>query len=205
MTLGEIKAEAMRLMHVDMDVDGESVAQLEGDEDYAVLYSGIVGALNRAFADLEARRILPLRLAVLNSPTVVGRRAHFSLEAVKDLFAPLRLSVESERYFDDDHPYLYRAGSVTVEDYDKDAVYSLYYYPSVTRVSHVTPNGTEVDLPDALAAALPYYVKADVYRIDEPGEANDARNWYEAAVAQYAAGLSCGVQGSVVNAFEGVL
>ncbi|MBO7342086.1 MAG: hypothetical protein J6U87_05350, partial [Clostridia bacterium] len=169
MTLGEIKAEAMRLMHVDMDIDGESVAELSGNENYGGLYSGIVGALNRAFADLEARRILPLRLAVLNSPTVVGRRAHFSLEAVKDLFAPLRLSVECSRYydkdshtylyrtgeydknvtyellyFDDDHPYLYRAGSVTVEDYDKDAVYSLYYFPSVTRVSHVTPNGTEV-------------------------------------------------------------
>ena len=204
MTLGEIKAEAMRLMHIDRDIDGNSVAQLAEDEDYAVLYSGIVGALNRAFSDLEARRILPLRRAVLNDPTVRGERAHFSLDAVADMFCPARLMVESVHYADDDHPYSYLPGRITVEDYDKDAAYELLYYPSVARLTHTTPNSTEIDLPEALAAALPYYVKADVYRIDEPGEANDARNWYEAAVAQYAASLSCGVQGSVENVFEGV-
>lgn len=204
MTLGEIKAEAMRLMHIDRDIDGETVADLSGDNDYGVLYSGIVGALNRAFSDLEARRILPLKRAVLNNPTARGCRAHFSLDAVADMFCPARLMVEGTHYVDDDHPYAYLPGRITVEDYDKNAAYELLYYPSVARVTHTTPNSTEVAIPEALAAALPYYVKADVYRIDEPGEANDARNWYEAAISQYTASFSCGVQGSVKNVFEGV-
>ena len=59
MTLGEIKAEALRLMQIDEDVDGDTVGNVVDNEDFRLFYTGMPGALNRAFADLEARRILP--------------------------------------------------------------------------------------------------------------------------------------------------
>ena len=221
MTLGEIKAEALRLMLVDRELDGESVGDLELDEDYGMLYTGTVGAINRALADLEARRILPLKRAVLGEPysmrprtvedagpykgkAVAGQAAYFLLDGIADLSLPARLAVMGENYVDEDCPYVFEAGRLRVMRYDAGAVYELLYHPSLARVTHTTPNSTVLELPEVLAAALPYYVKADLYRADEPGEANDARNWYESAVAQYASLLHNGPQGSVVNVFEGV-
>lgn len=234
MTLGEIKAEALRLMHIDMDVDEETVGNIEFDDNFGVLYSGIVGAVNRALSDLEARRILPLKRVLLGEAysmcmlppgtcerhevlaagdeggppykrkAVAGQAAYFPLDGIADLSLPARLTVMGEGYVVEDCPYAFEAGRLRVMDYDKGAAYELLYHPSPARVKRDTPNSTVLDLPEVLAAALPYYVKADVFRIDEPGEANDARNWYENAVAQYASLLHNGPQGSVINAFEGV-
>ena len=205
MTLGEIKAEALRLMHIDMDVEEETVGNIEFDDNFGVLYSGIVGAVNRALSDLEARRILPLKRALLGEPQrLVGDAAEFPLDGIADLSLPARLTVIGEGYVVEDCPYAFEAGRLRVMDYDKGAAYELLYHPSPARVKRDTPNSTVLELPEVLAAALPYYVKADVFRIDEPGEANDARNWYENAVAQYASLLHNGPQGSVLNAFEGV-
>lgn len=205
MTLGEIKAEALRLMHIDTDVEEETVGNIEFDDNFGVLYSGIVGAVNRALSDLEARRILPLKRALLGeAQRLVGDVAEFPLDGIADLSLPARLTVIGEGYVVEDCPYTFEAGRLRVMDYDKGAAYELLYHPSPARVKRDTPNSTEIALPEVLAAALPYYVKADVFRIDEPGEANDARNWYENAVAQYASLLHNGPQGSVINAFEGV-
>ena len=233
MTLGEIKAEALRLMHIDMDVDAETVGNIEFDDNFGVLYSGIVGAVNRALSDLEARRILPLKRALLGEaysrrpqngasrtsqngasrtspPTVevceavAGQVVYFPLDGIADLSLPARLTVIGEGYVVEDCPYTFEAGRLRVMDYDKGAAYELLYHPRPARVKRDTPNGTVLEIPEVLVAALPYYVKADVFRIDEPGEANDARNWYENAVAQYASLLHNGPQGSVINAFEGV-
>ncbi len=37
----------------------------------------------------------------------------------------------------------------------------------------------EFKLPDKIAAYIPYFIKGDIYRNDEPNEASEARNWYE--------------------------
>lgn len=203
MTLGDIKAEALRLMGADVDVDGDTVGDMEYDDNYSLFYNGMVGALNRAFSDLEVRRVLPLCRRELVSPVVKGGRACFMLDGIEDLFAPARLAVEGEDYWDDDHPYRYEAGRLSVEHYDTSATYELLYYPRLARLTHLTSNGVSLPLPDALATALPYYIKADLFRVDEPGEANDARNWYEAAVDRYAAQLECGVQRCVETVFLG--
>ena len=284
MTLGEIKAEALRLMQIDEDVDGDTVGDVVDNEDFRLFYTGMPGAINRALADLEARRILPLKRVVLYEPpqgtttpaggdtssvaasatpsptgegngaggdgsrmaagasprptgmseaaeyiadgggsepppygdeqsrevgrgwrsTIRGNRARF-MPDLPDMAAPARVLMECEDGYDDNHPYRFEAGVLTIADFDATASFELLYHPRITRVRADTDNATELDLPEALADALPYYLKADLYRVDEPGEANDARNWYEAAVAQYAATLTDGVpQGAVETVFGGV-
>lgn len=202
MTLGEIKAEALLLMHMDKDVDGTTVCNFENDENFGTYIAGMPGALNRALADLESRLILPLRRVVLHeAQQLIGREAVFSLEHLTDLFAPERLVVQGEHYMDEDCPYSIDMGQLRVFRYDKHATYTLLYHPVLQRVTHTTPDSTVLDLPEQLAAALPYYLKADLYRIDEPGEANDARNWYESAVARYAELHRTWTQGAVQNVF----
>ena len=209
MTLGTIKAEALRLMHVEENIDEMNVEDLLNDESFSVLYTGTVGAINRAFADLESKRTLPLCRMSLPMPQMLGGMARFDLSLSGAVFEPVRLVAYTNEYYDDDHPYRYEAGQVLINDYDAAASYELLYLPAITRITPTTDNDNVLTLvngtpwPEVLAAALPYYIKADLFRIDEPGEANDARNWYEMAVAQYADGRQQGVQGSVIDAFKG--
>ena len=52
-------------------------------------------------------------------------------------------------------------------------------------ITTVTPDSTEIPLPDELAALLPYFVKADVYEQDEPELATQSRNIFELMLAEY--------------------
>ena len=198
MTLRDIKMQALRLMHADVQIVRDSeVADLEWDANYGPLYAGIVPAINRCYADLEGRQILPISRAELTGGTGKGRWHRFSYAEIP-LSSIARLAVESGAYIDDDHPFLYEEeGVLRVEDYDSAATYVLYYYPALPRVFETTSNDEAVPLPDALAAAVPWYVMSEIFRVDEPGEANDGRNHYEAAVEQYAAGLRVRHQGAV--------
>lgn len=190
MKLREVKMQALRLMHADVQIvhDAE-VAGLEWDSNYGPLYAGIPAAINRCYADLEARRILPIARTELTGGEGKGRWHRFSF-ADLPVSAIARLAVESGAYIDDDHPFVYEEeGVLRVEDYDPAASYVLYYYPALPRVFETTSNNEDMPLPEALAVAVPWFVMSEIFRVDEPGEANDGRNHYEAMVEQYAAEL----------------
>ena len=205
MTLGDIKAAALQMMGVEFKVDGGNVSAFLDDDNYGTLIFNMVMALNRGLADLEAKRVLPMKRAVLQNPRVLPiGRASFALEGITDLGSPVRVTVQGDYYFDENMPYILVAGELTVKRYDEQAVYELLYHPSVVRVSQGTPDTHVLDIPTPLAEALPYFIKAEVFRTDEPGEANEARNFYEVAVSQYASSQVYGVQQSVDNAFLGV-
>ena len=198
MKLGEIKAEAMRLMHIDREVHEENVEELSFDDNYSDLYHGIPGAINRCFADLEGRRFLPLGRAELTEPSGEGRRRRFRYDGIEGLFEPERLAVEASGYYDDDHPFQYEEdGVICVNDFDASAKYFLFYHKAIPRITSASGPDTEIALPDALAVAIPLYIKGDVFAVDEPGEAGEARNFYEAAVARYAEWLRVRRQGAV--------
>ena len=220
MTIGDIKAAALQMMGVEFKVDGGNVSFFMDDDNYGTLIFNMVMALNRGLADLEAKCVLPLKKKTLKSPTELpGGRASFSLAGIADLGSPVRVTVRGAHYFDEDMPYMlapgdfdedmpYMAapGELILKKYDADAdtVYELLYRPTVARVSQGTPDTHVLPIPTPLAEALPYFIKAEVFRKDEPGEANEARNFYEAAVAGYAGSLTYGVQGAVLDAFAGV-
>lgn len=204
MTLGEIKAEALRLMGMDVEVNAENVRDFEYDENYGILVTGMPGALNRCFADIERKGILPLQRKKLEPTAGRGRCYRFS---IKDLAGdPVRLIAETDHAYDGDHPFQREgADTLLILDGDADASYTLLYRPRIKRVSATDDDSKDLNLPEAIAAAIPYYLKGDLYRHDEPGEASEARNWYEAALEQYAATVHEGVQGTVQTVYGGDL
>ena len=60
--------------------------------------------------------------------------------------------------------------------------YTVLYKPKLTRVSVATENDAVLDVPDNIAAHVPYYVMSDLFRMDEPDEAAHARNLFESAL-----------------------
>ena len=204
MKLGEIKAEALRLRGMDVEVDAENVRDFEYDENYGILVTGMPGAINRCLADIESKRVLPLLRASVVPYEVRGERLRFEVGRVQG--EPVRLIAEDGELYEGNVPFVREdADTLLVLRGNADAIYTLLYRPRLTRVSADTAESKELDLPEAIAAAIPYYIKGDLYRHDEPGEASEARNWYEAALEQYAATVHEGVQGTVQTVYGGEL
>ena len=60
--------------------------------------------------------------------------------------------------------------------------YIVLYHPTIPRITAATAEETDLPIPDNIAAHIPYFIKGDLFRADEPNEASEARNWYEAAM-----------------------
>lgn len=202
MTLGDIKAQALQMMGFDEYVDANNVDDFAEDDNFGPLLRQMWSAVNRCFADLETKRVLPLQRASLPPPTGKGTWRRFDYSGISDLFEVVRLVMETNYGVDDDHPFLLEEGGMLrVNDYDDSAKYVVLYRPKLGRLTAYTADSTEIDLPDALAAAVPYFVKSEVHRFDEPDEAGEARNFYEAAVEQYASRAEISRQGAVQTVY----
>ena len=202
MTLGDVKAQALQMMGFDEYVDGDNVDDFAEDDNFGPLLRQMWSAVNRCFADLETKRVLPLKRASLPAPTGKGTWRRFDYSGIDDLFEVVRLVVKTNYGVDDDHPFLLEeGGTLRVNDYEDTANYVVLYRPKLGRLTADTDNSTEIDLPEALAAAVPYFVKSEVHRFDEPDEAGEARNFYEAAVEQYASRAEISRQGAVQTVY----
>lgn len=216
MTLGDVKAQALQMMGFDEYVDGDNVDDFAEDDNFGPLLRQMWSAVNRCFADLETKRVLPLKRASLPTPTGKGTWRRFDYSVIGDLFEVVRLVMETNYGVDDDHPFLLEeGGKLRVNDYDDTAKYVVLYRPKLKRLTAYTDNSTVIGLPmgdtdnkpenavlpDALAAAVPYFVKSEVHRFDEPDEAGEARNFYEAAVEQYASRAEISRQGAVQTVY----
>ena len=202
MTLGDIKAQALQMMGFDEYVDANNVDDFAEDDNFGPLLRQVWSAVNRCFADLETKRVLPLQRASLPAPTGKGTWRRFDYSGISGLFEVVRLVMETNYGVDDDHPFLLEeGGTLRVNDYDDTANYVVLYRPKLGRLTAYTADSTVIDLPDALAAAVPYFVKSEIYRFDEPDEAGEARNFYEAAVEQYASRAEISRQGAVQTVY----
>ena len=113
MKLREIKMQALRLMHADVQIvhDAE-VAGLEWDANYGPLYAGMPAAINRCLADIEARQILPPRRVLLENGEVRGSRCRFSLGGIADFSEVARIAFEKGDVLIEDHPFVYEEEGV---------------------------------------------------------------------------------------------
>lgn len=174
MTIGEIKLEAMNLMFA----RNESLDVLEQDENYRDYMYNLTGAINRCFSSIEEKRVLPTKSKVLTNGELSGTWLRF---AHNDLDID-RITFESDEEYIGSVPFDVEGDSIIVKN--KEGTYRLIYYPSIARVLSYTSNDTVIDIPDRIASAIPYYVKGDLYRDDEPDEADKARAYFETAMAQ---------------------
>lgn len=190
MTLGEIKIEALKIMFVDIETDYESedIEILENDEyckDYLV---NMPGAINRCFANMEGRGALPSRSLVLPSDAgdTFGGKTRYDLSAlISDCQRIERVVKEDEDGgYDGSVQYFKEGGTLVLSELSEGERYIVIYKPSLERIRSFTPNDTVINIPDTLAALIPYFIKSELLREDEPDEAQEARNWYEGAILE---------------------
>jgi hypothetical protein len=71
------------------------------------------------------------------------------------------------------------------QEVEEDEMFVVEYVPKIPLITSTTDNNTEIDLPDALVRIIPYFVKAELYELDEPNLSAMARNVFESALTEY--------------------
>lgn len=188
MKLGEIKIEALKLMNAcaDRDIGIEDLEQIAREEEYREYMIAMPGAINRCFADIEEKRVLPLtsRVLSIDEGEVSGALVRFSTGSVDIERITYR---SSEGDYMSDVSFLREGDGILLEEFDMAGEYRLLYRPSIPPITALSDNREEVPVPDRIAVWIPQFVKGDLYRGDEPEEAAAARNLYEQQMAQIAA------------------
>lgn len=190
MKLGDIKVESLKIMFVSTHTD-LSISELDNalrDENYGSYLVNMPGAINRCFSVLEEKRVLPIKSHTLTSSEGLasGSYIRFNLASIIEDFCDIDRLVCTKKEEYEGNAEFRMEGSVLVLPLfdDEEEEYTVLYYPSIPRITSETDNETELEIPNKIAAHIPYFVKGDLFRDDEPDEANEARNWFEAAMEQ---------------------
>lgn len=182
MKLGEIKAEAMKLMflNLDQEITAESIAALRYNDTYSSYISSMNGSIQRGLNRVANAKKLGEKSVALTNGTARGRWTRYDLKEI----APDTLSVR--RIVRD------MGGTMSsVYDYEREGKtlilptlhretdeYRLIYCPQAPKVTALSDTD-ELKIPEEVAQMIPYFVKGELYEEDEPGSAAQARNLFE--------------------------
>lgn len=192
MKYGEIKIEALKLMFINMgdDISADNLESYEQDDTYSVYLVNMPGSINRCFSAFENKGVLPPKSKILETKNGVASGAfiRFDLQSVISDFCEIdRIVSETDSgEYCGDCDYQTEGDTLVLERFDdSDGItYTVVYKPKIPRVEALTDNEWEIPVPDNIASLIPYYIKGDLYRDDEPNEASEARNWFEAGVSE---------------------
>ncbi|MBQ9704166.1 MAG: hypothetical protein IJV68_06450 [Clostridia bacterium] len=188
MKLGNIKLEALYLcfpspqLYVDTDDDTlltEALSSLKDDPNYSDYLNATVGAINRCISLFELKGMLPLK-----SVTVL-----FSKDRVTNGSFIIDMSSLANDFYKADRVITYPYGDlphklefadlgngkIQVAPINVGESYTVFYHSEGERISQATPETYELKLPRRLCEIMPYYIKSDILRVDDPTEAETAR------------------------------
>ena len=187
MKLGEIKIQALKLMFVNYndDISIEDIYALSTDQNYGSYLVNMTGSINRCFSSIEEKRVLPVKSYTLHYSDGEADNSffRFNLNAlIPDFFDIERLIYQHKGIYCGDMDYQREADILVLKNPCAEGTYRLLYYPKIARIDSLADNQMELDIPNGIAEQIPYFIKGDLYRDDEPNEASEARNWFEAAI-----------------------
>ena len=186
MKLGEIKIEALKLMFADYtdDLSMENLAALKSDENFGRYVNSMPGAINRCYNRLEDTKVIPLKKVTISKEqgTEQNGRIRYNLsELISDFGTLDRVIAETETSYNGNCEYVMETNSIVMLHSIEDEL-TFVYSPALARISSSTADDTEIELPDKIASVIPYFIKGDLFREDEPAEAAEARNLFEASI-----------------------
>jgi hypothetical protein len=227
MTYADMIAEALRLLHANANepltarlaaaINGvgeedrartlreatdEWIRAMSEDENYKDYIDGVFGALDRCFTDIELRGILSLgRAAIPEGGEAFGSYRRYAVaelipsgavpvavEVSNPWGKPERLSMGVE--------YFIEAGELLLPAECEGA--AILYRAALPRVTLAEDLSAVVPLPAQIASLVPYFLAAELYRGEEPGEAAELLSLYERGMTR-AAALVSPVQDRVIN------
>lgn len=196
MTIGEIKKEALRLLQAtEREVDGEAVSDLEGDAFCADYLRRMTGAIGRCLSDMERRlALLPVCRAVAEGEWEhTAHVSRLSLAAWGDVSTVLEVSREGEDGYAGDVAFSVAGQELVLPRLAAGTQVRVTYVPIAPRVERYD-NSLSLDaaVPASLQPLIPYFLKGELYREEEPAEASEAHSRYEAGMEEYLRRMTVG-------------
>ena len=195
MTIGEIKKETLRLLQAtEREMDGVAVSDLEGDALCADYLRRMTGAIGRCLADLERRlALLPVCRRVEREEWVhTAHTVRLSTDAWGDVSTVLDVALEDGEGYVGGVAFAMSGRELVLPCPAEDAQVYVTYVPRAPRVARQDNDLLLTSVPASLLPLIPYFLKGELYREEEPSEANEARNLYEAGVEDYLARAAVG-------------
>ena len=187
MTVADVKVQTLKLMGLNSeDISPAILPDLYADENYTDYLSQMPPAITRALNRIKTAGAVPQKSYSADALAENKRIAKYDLNALISDFSKLRrVIIESAVGYCGNYPYTFEGVYVVLFGLRIGQTVTFIYDPKMPVITTLTPDSTEIPLPDELAALLPYFVKADVYEQDEPELATQARNIFELMLAEY--------------------
>ena len=205
MKLSDIKIEALKLMFI----TGAEVLSLDNleayayDENYGFYLVKMNGSINRCFSRLEAMGVLPPRVHTLRAEDAreLAEVLEYDLTDIPISELVDVVFVDNSTWLDkstglekstwqrrklcaDEYEHIPEENLLLLNKIGEEDRYKVYYRPKINRLTDVSGNNTEIDIPDTVASLIPLYIKSELYQEDEPGAAAEARNLFEAQLLE---------------------
>lgn len=196
MDINQIKKEALRLMFATysdtLKDNGEerSVDEMT-EENYTQYLANMDGAINRCLKRLESVGAVQRKTVAFILPFTDDEGKAVNCGYVKKALPSdcrkvdrVVYSNSSTYYFDEDHPFKILSGDIVLKAHSA-GTYEIVYFPKVQiQVSYPSNfDLSQMGIGDEFAVLIPYYIKAELYEEDEPAQATQARNLFEALLA----------------------
>lgn len=194
MRLGDIKAEALRLMFVNFnqDVNAENLPELLTDETYASYLVNMNGSIMRGLERAAQAGKLGVKSFELpeedsEGVKIIGNSVRYDLSKLLDDFYYVDKIVYDAQDWQAYNGYTaYRIEGKTIilpRLRRADESYRLLYHAMPPDVFELKDTD-DVDIPERVARLLPYYIKGELYEEEEPSAAVNARNIFEQSLAE---------------------
>ena len=182
MRLGEIKIEALKMMFLNYE-ENLTIDNLNNylkNDNYSSYLVNMPGSINRCIAYLEQKRVLPSKVIELTDIGNSNNYFKFDLSTISDFSSIDRVIFESNNgSYGGNIDYILEGRTLLLKPIADGEIYRLLYKPKIARVTNVSENSLELGIPDEIACLIPYFIKSELFRDDEPAEAGEARNWFE--------------------------
>jgi len=187
MTLGEIKIEALKLMCPELTGEGpEDIPSLRGDTYKRELIDKMPGSVNRCLAELSGRGLLPSISYEVQATDTTGAFIRVSLDTIPRFLSLERVVREgTDGSYDGDCPRRLEGRTLVLSAPKPGERYRILYKGAAERISDITESSAVLGVPEHIAAIIPYYIKGELFREDEPAEAAEARNIFEQALYSF--------------------
>ena len=198
MNLGEIKIQALMLMYPDASVKYDdstgqgienAVYELKCNPNFEGLLEACVGSINRAFSQIEAMELSGVKC--VDKAHSLCKRApdgRVIIETEKDFLSLHRLYCHVG---DNTYPCTYELMDNHIYADKVGQVYTVVYRTKIPRITRTTKESLEIELPNGICEAIPYFVMAELLGKEDGDRAREARELFEKMISQQEKSQPC--------------
>lgn len=187
MNLGEIKIQSLSLMYPDIGVRFDdtkksgvekAIYELKSSSNFEGLLQTCIGAINRALSQIEARELSYVK-CIDKAGSLCKKTAEGMVEIPMEMDF---LTLEKILCHKDDKTYSCYGTVVGDKIYANRTgdAYTVVFRTKIPRVTRMTSDSYEMELPNEVCEAIPYFVASELmWREDRERAKESRKHFYE--------------------------